>query len=176
MDIWFIGQAAKKSLDWMNFGFMYNRIRHIKDQWRCRVRKTEVVYDQALAIQRVFPYFKFSDIRIKTWRNNVLVDYVKRTYKTGYRLRMSCFITWGRFLYQFETWKDQGQDFTMANILVATRMTQVLWMLQIDYLEEIRWQDLSFKQSKHWEFHQWYRKDVAMDQVFFFLQKMWLII
>ena len=40
-------------------------------------------------------------------------------------------------LYQIETWKDPGQIFTMADILVATRNdSRSALDAQIDYLEE----------------------------------------
>ncbi len=64
---------------------------------------------------RDFPYFKFSDIELKREGTTYTVD----------------------TLYQIETWKDPGQIFTMADILVATRNdSRSALDAQIDYLEE----------------------------------------
>ena len=85
---------------------------------------------------RDFPYFKFSDIELKREGTTYTVDTLRELTKTGYRLQI--LLHHGAdSLYQIETWKDPGQIFTMADILVATRNdSRSALDAQIDYLEE----------------------------------------
>ena len=69
---------------------------------------------------RDFPYFKFSDIELKREGTTYTVDTLRELTKQDTDCRYY-FIMGADSLYQIETWKDPGQIFTMADILVATR-------------------------------------------------------
>ena len=85
---------------------------------------------------RDFPYFKFSDIELKREGTTYTVDTLRELTKQDTDCRYY-FIMGADSLYQIETWKDPGQIFTMADILVATRNdSRSALDAQIDYLEE----------------------------------------